>query len=531
VPKQTPPYLRVHREEPPESPASVAVRGGKVSDACARFSETTGWTLRIAADRDPVDERDVVWSATIAPGAGAEAMRLELASGDDNGAATRIETSMAIALADTTGELIAELARTRHALWQREAELAAGVPVAPHHDEQAHLAERLESILRAGAEAVGYEAAALYMLDSATTELKMRSCWGMPKTKLLDHPRDLPAAVADLEALCGNAVVLDDTASLPLWNVPEEYASAVCVPVSSATNLLGTIWMFGNEKRELSDDETNIVEIVAGRLASELEREVMLSEAVGSVGLRQQVESAITWQADQLPQVQPLADGWDVAGWAEHEHALNTSFYDWFVPREDRICCTLGQVAGDDFAAAMTSSALQTSLRAHGGYDHGAVAQLELAHQTVWSTSVAPRRASLLLAHFEPECRYVDLAATSDICVLLVRRDGTWQSLLGDQSRLGEITLSDDDLELSLLTDTPTLKPGERLLVANRDVLMAEDADGRPWGLAGLAECAVLAGDSPSVFLANIVRSQLERHCGGPPTGNLAILTAMCLTV
>jgi hypothetical protein len=505
--------------------------GGKVSEACAQFSETTGWTLRVAAERDVVDERGVVWSATITPGAGAATMRLELAAGAEDDTTTRFETAVAISLAETTGELIAELARTRHALWQREAELAAGVPVAPRHDEEGHLAERLEAILRSGAEAIGYEAAALYMLDAGTTELKLRSCWGMPKTRLLEDARALPTAIADLEALCGNAVVLDDTANLPHWNVPEDYASAVCVPVSSPTNLLGTIWMFGSQQRNLSDEETNIVEIVAGRIASELEREVMLSESTGAVDMRRQVESAATWQVEQLPHVQPLVDGWDVSGWADHERALGTTFYDWFAPRADRVCCSLGQVAGDDFAAAMTSAALQTSLRAHGSYDHGAIAQLELAHQTVWSTTAAPRRPSLLVAHLEPGCGHTELAGTCDICVLLIRPDGTWQSLLRDQSQLGTPMLSEHLNALELLTDTPTLEPGERLLVVNRDVLEAQDADGRPWGVAGLAECVALAGDSPSVFLANIVRSQLQRHVGGPLTGNLAVLTVRCLEV
>ena len=65
-------------------------------------------------------------------------------------------------------------------LWQREAELAAGVPLVPHREDQKHLAARLEAVLRAGAEAVGGDAIALYLLDEATTELKLRCSWGLP---------------------------------------------------------------------------------------------------------------------------------------------------------------------------------------------------------------------------------------------------------------------------------------------------------------------------------------------------------------
>ena len=44
--------------------------------------------------------------------------------------------------------------------------LAAGVPVREHDDEEQHLALRLDAILKGGAEAVGCQAAALYLLDA-----------------------------------------------------------------------------------------------------------------------------------------------------------------------------------------------------------------------------------------------------------------------------------------------------------------------------------------------------------------------------
>ncbi|MEZ6069618.1 MAG: SpoIIE family protein phosphatase [Pirellulales bacterium] len=522
MPKPTPPYLRLHREELPESLTSVAAQSSKVNEACARFGAATGWNLRIVADAEAPPD-DVVWSTRIAPGPGAATMRVELAA-PSSAAAVAFDAASTIALAEATAVLIEELARTRHALWQREAELAAGVPVAPHADERGHLAERLEAILRGGAEAVGYEAAALYMLDAATTELKLRSCWGMPKSKLLDEPRDLPTAVADLEALCGNAVVLDDVASLPHWNVPEKYVSAVCVPVSSPTNLLGTVWMFSNESRDLSDEETNIVEIVAGRLAAELEREVILGESTGSVELRRQVDLAAQWQADQLPQIQPLVEGWDVAGWADHERDLGTAFFDWFATRTDRVCCTMGQVAGDDLAAAMAAASLQTSLRAHGGYEHGPISQLEMAHQSVWASSASPRSATLFVAQFDARGHEIDLAATSDVYILLLGSDGRYRALLSAPTPLEPSQADQFDGGLTLVSDVSRLEPGDRLLVVNRDVLLAEDADGRRWGPDGLSGALSTVGDSPSVFLANAVRSQLEQHCGGPPRGNPTLL-------
>ena len=92
-----------------------------------------------------------------------------------------------------------ELNRLRHAVFEREAELAAGVPVSIRPDEEPHLAERLESVIKSGAEAVGGQAAGLYLLDEHTSHLKLRAAWNLPHERLLSEPRPLRGAVADLE--------------------------------------------------------------------------------------------------------------------------------------------------------------------------------------------------------------------------------------------------------------------------------------------------------------------------------------------
>ena len=121
----------------------------------------------------------------------------------------------------------------------------------PHREEEKHLAERLQAALLAGGEAVGCDAAAIYLLDEATTELKLRSSWGLPFDRLTAPARPLQGAVADLEALLGHAVVLNDDNLMATWNAPEDFPAAVCVPVSSPTTLLGTLWVFCKRKTRL----------------------------------------------------------------------------------------------------------------------------------------------------------------------------------------------------------------------------------------------------------------------------------------
>jgi len=225
----------------------------------------------------------------------------------------RLELGAARELASAIGGMLNELLDARRALWQREAELAARAPLAPHPEEPAHLAVRLEAALKGGAEAVGAQAAALYLLDDATTELKLRACWGLPFDRLTAPARPLRGALADLEALLGHAVVLDDPQSMRHWRAPEDFSAAVCVPVSTATNLLGTLWVFCDKRRDFSEAQTNILEIVAGRVAVELEREILLHENLQLSGLKRQLAAASRLRRKLLPKLSPLIDGWRIA--------------------------------------------------------------------------------------------------------------------------------------------------------------------------------------------------------------------------
>jgi GAF domain-containing protein len=176
---------------------------------------------------------------------------------------------------------LALLTRTRRALRASEAELAAGVPIYIEPTQAGALADRLEAILRGGARSAGCTAAALYLLDEATSNLKLRASWGLPAERLTDAPRRLATELADLEALLGHAVVLEDTALLASWPVPEACGAAVCLPVAAESSLLGTVWFFAPQPRDFDDRETETLEIIAGRLAVELELAMLRSAVAG----------------------------------------------------------------------------------------------------------------------------------------------------------------------------------------------------------------------------------------------------------
>jgi serine phosphatase RsbU (regulator of sigma subunit) len=381
-------------------------------------------------------------------------------------------------LAGSIADLLGELSQTRHALRQREAELAAGVPVVPHHEEERHLAERLEAVLRAGVEAIECHAAGAYLLDEATTELKLRCSYGLPADRLAAPARPLEGALADLEALLGHAVVLDDESVMPTWNAPEDFPAAVCVPISTPTMLLGTLWVFSNQKRGFSDQETNILEVIAGRLAADLEREMLMRVAVDAARLQKQLAAAERLQRNELPSIAPMLDGWDVAGSATQAESVGGAFHDWFCLPDSLLAVAAGRADGGGIAAAMTANAARAALRSHAPYQRQADRLLQQVNLTLWSGSAGDRRATLFAGLVETGTGRVYCASAGRPAIMLLGTDGVL-SVGRDSIKLGE------SVEANFEQSGYELRPGETLLI------FVDGVADRPLAASLAAETAV----------------------------------------
>lgn len=515
------PALKLHIEDlpaaapPPAGDASFQL----LSEA---FARATGWQLQYHPScADDCGER---WSAPVA-GATPEAEgRLSLVATPPASDAQRtklpnqIELEAARPLALAIANLLGESNRIRHALWQREAELAAGVPVAVRPDEQQHLAERLQCVLQGGAEALHCEAAALYLLDEATSSLKLRALWGLPQSKLLEPARPLRGAVADLEALVGHAVVLEDTSLLPHWRCPEEdFAAAVCVPVSTSSTPLGTLWLFSRSSREFSDSQTNLAEIIAGRVAADLEREMLLTVGAAAKQNDRQLEVAARWQQDRLPSVVPLLTEFEVSGWTQQARTVGGDFHDWTVLPDGRLALAVGDAQGAPLQASLNSAAVQAALRAHLGYRHDAKQLVTRLNDTLWQGSAGDQFASFGYAIVNPENGEVDLALAGSVAAVVIREESR-EIFAADGAPLGT------GVEPPLKNVSLTLEPGEFLVLVTGGVRTATDQAGLRIGEAVMAATLRRHANEPAESLAGWLRRLLERAGSPQPEDDRTVL-------
>lgn len=471
--KSIPSYLRLFREQIPRTPAVPDAGAADLDEVCRAFERVTGWSLRNLTGGAKPRDMEVLWSAPVEPGSKPAPGQLHVGVAVVKGEAPPGATDLTAAaeLAAVIAKLWRDVQQTRQSLRRREAELAAGVPLISRQDGQRHLADRLEHVLRGGAEILGCHAAALYLLDEATTELKLRSSWGLPQARLLDAPRPLERATADLEALAGHAVVLEDTEPYREWNLPESFPAAVCVPISSPTVPLGTLWLFCNEKRSFSDQEVNLVEMVAGRIAADLEREMLMTEGVEGARLKQQFVAAERYEQNQRPQIAPLVEDWDVAAWTQQASYVGGDFYDWFVREDEQLVAAVGDCTAQGLEAALTGSSLRAALRSHAEYIAEPGRLLERVNQSLWTASAGDQSAGLFCAFAEQKSGRLRFASAGHLGVAALSSQGA-KSLVQPNLLLGMMP------ESRYETFEELLAAGEALVVFTEGVRAALEACG-----------------------------------------------------
>lgn len=457
-----------------------------LNKVCHALEAATGCRLEHAPQ--PInDSANLTLSAPANPGVGASPGHFRIlfdrpASAPRGKGGNREATER---LAAAIAELWQEMAGTRRALRDREAELAAaGVAFVSHASEPERLAERLEAALRFAAENVGCQAAALYLLDPATTELKLRSSWGLPEGRFTERARPLRGAAADLEALIGHAVVLSDDQLWDLWKAPEQFAAGVCVPISTPTMPLGTLWFFSRHARDFGERETGLLEIVAGRVASDLERELLLAQLTLERDQHRQVEALNDLCHQQCPSSAPLVDAWQIAARRSDNDVPCGSFYDWFAGSDGATILAAGQACRGGLEGAMTAAATRAALRATALANSPVDSLLANVNTVLWTGSAGGQSMGLACAAIEPTTGSLTLATSGQVAALVVGTNG--YRLLGAPSApLGASEACE------ALLQAHDVRAGEAIVVVAGEALSAAD-DGQRESL--LAEIASAVG-------------------------------------
>lgn len=360
--------------------------------------------------------------------------------------------------------VLREWMEAREAIRHREAELATALPITPQSDETQQLVARLRELLRSAVMAARATSAAVYLLDDATSSLKLRASHELPLDRFYAAPRRLREQLADLEALLGRRVIINDTRAANSWKPPEACRSAMCLPIMSPSMPLGTLWIFGDQPQEFSPTQADTIEILAARLASELEREALLRETSQVREYRTHWRAGVRWQRSRQPRVEPLAEGWDIAGWSPQSDRLSGQFVDWEMTPQGTLAITMARSDGRGAEAALSAASLHGILKARLLSARDPRQLLNTINDTAWRSSAGDGLGSLAHAAILPEKGTLQFAGAGDISALWVRPDSL-VDLPIESAKLGQSP------EVAFTLSRQTLAEGDMLVLCGARLL------------------------------------------------------------
>ena len=363
--------------------------------------------------------------------------------------------------------LIDRIDRTESALRDREAELCSSVAFSHHCAPSKELASRLESVLESTTGALGAVCSALYLLDENTTHLKLRSCFGLPKSRFLEPPRDLRSSLADLEALTGNAVLLSDIHAAPQWLSPEPYRSALVVPIGTTTMPHGTVWFWSPEPRSYTAEQIEVANLAAGRLMGEIEQSILGHEVTTARHLARELDRAGEFQSGLMADHQILHHDYDLGGWSHQQALIGGAFHRWSLTPNGKLSVVLGAANSnhatggmvvtsalttlDLYQSHMAKSSAQAQLGAHGVLRHA----LQAINDQHWSRGNDAWRLHTTAYEIHPETGTgIGLSAGDMHCLILgqqgIRHVGSSLPCLGNdpdkQIALGRFVLNPNEM-------------------------------------------------------------------------------------
>jgi hypothetical protein len=282
------------------------------------------------------------------------------------------------------------------------------------------LDRRLAAVLRGLTKGLACDGAEFYTLNSASTELTLRADFRVDERKPGASRRPLSAARADVAAMAGNAIVLEDDLEIADWSVPVWCGAAICLPVASDQTIHGTMWIYNNDSRAFADAEVELAEVVAGRLAAELELESWQKNSdarAASPSASRAIPGATARSGQRLLQpAAPALEDWEIAGWTTDRTADN-SYYDWQTFPDGRTLTVAGFMVGSSRDAAALHS-VRIALRAHASESQDAGELLTRVNHTLWMASPGGEGLTLAVALLDSDGAHASVAMAGAAAVL-----------------------------------------------------------------------------------------------------------------
>jgi hypothetical protein len=295
--------------------------------------------------------------------------------------------------------------------------------------------------------------------------------------------------------------------------------SALCAPLwftsASAEQdaVIGLVYLDSLAmNRPFTEEDARIVTALANVAAAKIENVRLLEESMEKRRLEDDMRVAAEIQRGLLPDSAPVVAGYGVVGSNRPCRTVGGDYYD-FLVSESRLLMALGDVSGKGTGAALLMTVLRAAVRGHWA-DESVAEAVGRINSTVCQNVTAGKYITFFLARLEPASGRVDYVNAGHNPPLLIRRDGTIE------------TLNEGGMVLGLFDSMPyeegvaELRAGDTLLIFSDGVTETWSLKGDEFGTSASARwrCGVGASTRPASRPRSSASWRSSKRARSPPT-------------
>jgi sigma-B regulation protein RsbU (phosphoserine phosphatase) len=237
------------------------------------------------------------------------------------------------------------------------------------------LQEVLDKLAEAAVKIVGVKACSIRLLDEESSDLKMRSTYG-----LSEEYRNKGAVTKDdpvvKAAFAGEAVVLDDMrldgrVQYKEATIREGLVSQLTVAMQFRNKPIGVLRLYSPKPMHFDEDDIQVARAVASQCATAITNAKLYARTVAGARMAEQMRLAGLIQRRMIPETAPQISGLDIAATYVPCFEVGGDFYDFLRTGENRVIVTIADVIGKGMPAAIMMSWFRGAVRAYTvGFRH-----------------------------------------------------------------------------------------------------------------------------------------------------------------
>jgi phosphoserine phosphatase len=254
---------------------------------------------------------------------------------------------------------------------RRIADLERLLTVARRLGATVDLDEMLQAIASAATDLLDCERATVYLYDAATDELRSRLATGMADSPVSELRFPAGLGIAGQVARTGMLVNLPDAYADPRFNPDFDKSSGFRTRSMLTVRLadhddgtVGVLQLLNKRSRPFDTRDEEIAGFLGSQAGVAMQRQTLLDHFAEKQKIQRDLNIARSIQQGLLPREQPLAAGFDIAGWNKPADETGGDFFDFFSLDDDHLSVTLADATGHGIGPALVMAEARALLRA-----------------------------------------------------------------------------------------------------------------------------------------------------------------------